>query len=142
MLQPLCASAAEIAAMIPCRSGHDTSRRMTSDGTMLRYGYRGRASTGLSLIVAFRVVVDRGVRQDDGVSSYPLDTLDDAGLSWSFFDEKARDIVPGQIDGWDAVIVGGANVTADSVECERPPLVIARLGAGYDNLAVDACTER
>src|SRR4051794_18929231 len=124
MLHPLCASAAEIAAMIPCRSGHATSSRMTSDATVLRYGSHGLASTVLSLIVTFRVLVDRGVRLDDGVSSYPLDLLDDAGVQWSFFEKKLADVIASEIDGSDAVIVGGANVTVDSVDCDRPPLVI------------------
>lgn len=91
---------------------------------------------------AFRVSVDRGIRLDDGGSSYPMELLDDAGVEWSFWGERVREITPEQIDGFDAVIVGGSDLGARSVECDRPPLVIARLGAGYDNIAVDACTER
>jgi len=92
--------------------------------------------------VTFCVVVDRGVRSADGLSSYPLDSLDEAGVSWSFFEELVRDVVASEIDGCDAVIVGGANVTVESVDCEQPPLLIARLGAGYDNIAIEACTDR
>jgi phosphoglycerate dehydrogenase-like enzyme len=93
-------------------------------------------------LAEFRALVDRGVRLADGVSSYPMDTLDAAGVSWSFVDETVRELSPAQIEGWDAVIVGGAGVSASSVDCERPPLLIARLGAGYDTVAVQACTER
>ena len=71
-----------------------------------------------------------------------MDTLDEAGVSWSFFDENVREVLPAQIEGWDAVIVGGSSVSAASIACEQPPLLIARLGAGYDTIAVEACTER
>jgi phosphoglycerate dehydrogenase-like enzyme len=88
------------------------------------------------------VAVDRGVRLTDTVSSYPLDTLDAAGVSWSFLPEVVRELDPAQIDGYDAVIVGGADVAAASVECAQPPLLITRLGVGFDNIAVAACNER
>jgi phosphoglycerate dehydrogenase-like enzyme len=93
-------------------------------------------------MATFRVTVDRGVRVSDTVSSYPMDTLEAAGMSWAFWDEYVRVIRPDQIDGCDAVVVGGADLTAESVDCEQPPLLVARLGAGYDNIAIDACTER
>jgi phosphoglycerate dehydrogenase-like enzyme len=90
----------------------------------------------------FRVAVDRGIRLSDGTSSYPMETLDAAGLRWTFLEDKVDEIVPSQIDGWDAVLVGGASVSTASVACREPPLVIARLGAGYDTVAISACTER
>jgi phosphoglycerate dehydrogenase-like enzyme len=93
-------------------------------------------------MAGFRVAVDRGVRLYDGTSSYSMDPLERAGLTWSFLEETVVELGPGQIDGWDAVIVGGASVTEASVDCERPPLLLARLGAGYDTVAVEACTER
>jgi D-3-phosphoglycerate dehydrogenase len=93
-------------------------------------------------MTAFRVAVDRGIRLTDRTSSYPLDTLDAAGVAWSFLAENVRAIRPEQIDGWDAVIVGGSDVTPESVTCENPPLLIARLGAGFDNIAVADCSER
>ncbi len=93
-------------------------------------------------MAAFRVTVDRGIRVSDTVSSYPMDTLEEAGINWSFWDEYVREVRPDQIDGCDAVVVGGADVSAGSLECEQPPLLIARLGAGYDNIAIEACTER
>jgi D-3-phosphoglycerate dehydrogenase len=71
-----------------------------------------------------------------------MDPLDAAGVSWRFWDEHVREVPATQIEGWDAVIVGGASVSAASVECAQPPLLIARLGAGYDTIAVEACTER
>jgi D-3-phosphoglycerate dehydrogenase len=89
-----------------------------------------------------RVFVDRCVRLGDGTSSYPMDLLDDAGLSWSFFDEEVDELGAAQVDGCDAVMVGAASVSAASVDCKQPPLVIARLGAGFDTIAVEACTER
>jgi hypothetical protein len=58
-------------------------------------------------VTPFRVAVDRGVRLTDTVSSYPLDTLDAAGVRWSFLPEVVRELDPAQIDGFDAVIVGG-----------------------------------
>src|SRR3984885_7660767 len=90
----------------------------------------------------FRVALDRGVRLEDGSSSYSMDPLERAGLSWSFLEDTVVELAPTQIDGWDAVIVGGASVSAATVDCGRPPLLLARLGAGYDTVAVDACTER
>ena len=90
----------------------------------------------------FKVAVDRGIRLTDRTSSYPLDTLDAAGVAWSFLAENVHAIRPEQIEGWDAVIVGGSDVTPESVTCENPPLLIARLGAGFDNIAVADCSER
>jgi phosphoglycerate dehydrogenase-like enzyme len=91
---------------------------------------------------SFRVAVDRGVRLDDGTSSYSMEPLEHAGLSWSFLDETVVELQPEQVDGWDAVIVGGASVTESSLQSSRPPLLIARLGAGYDTVAVEACTDQ
>lgn len=93
-------------------------------------------------MTGFRVAVDRGIRLDDGSSSYPMDGLTEAGLSWDWVDSQVSEFRPEQIDGWDAVVVGGASVTSASLRCENPPLLLARLGAGYDTVAVEECTER
>src|SRR5690348_7256672 len=90
----------------------------------------------------FRIGVTREMRRPEGVPSYPLTTLDAAGYAWDFLAESHNPVRGEHVDGHDAVVVGGATLDAASVACERPPLVIARLGAGYDTVDVDACTER
>jgi phosphoglycerate dehydrogenase-like enzyme len=93
-------------------------------------------------MASFRIAVERTLRRENGTSSYPLDALDGAGLSWSFIEQTSSELRPEQIDGFDAVIFGGSDVSAASVQCDHPPLVLARLGAGYETVAIDACTER
>jgi phosphoglycerate dehydrogenase-like enzyme len=91
---------------------------------------------------SFDVAVDRGIRLGDGTSSYPLASLEASGIEWRFFDERVDAFSAAQLEGVDAVIVGGAAVPAAAVDTSNPPLLLARLGAGYDEVAVEACTER
>src|ERR1700757_4637675 len=93
-------------------------------------------------MTSFRVAVARAIRMKDGTSSYPLDDLEAAGVSWSWLDELVDDLRGDQINGWDAVMVSGATLRGAALDCEHPPLLIARMGAGYDTVDVEACTER
>ncbi|HEX3690149.1 MAG TPA: NAD(P)-dependent oxidoreductase [Solirubrobacteraceae bacterium] len=93
-------------------------------------------------MTTFSVAVDRGIRMEDGSSSYPLDPLQAAGLAWSFLDETVDELAPAQVAGRDAVVLGGATLTAASLQTDAPPLLVARLGAGFDTVDIDACTER
>jgi len=45
-------------------------------------------------MTSFRVAVDRAIRMKDGTSSYPLDDLEAAGVSWSWLDELVDDRGP------------------------------------------------
>jgi D-3-phosphoglycerate dehydrogenase len=89
----------------------------------------------------FQVGVTRDMRTDDGLSAYPMDTLDEAGLNWRFLAENTDPVLATDIEGLDAVIVGGASVMASSLETAELPLLVARLGAGFDTVDVEKCTE-
>jgi phosphoglycerate dehydrogenase-like enzyme len=82
------------------------------------------------------------VRLEDGSPLYPLEPLATRGLRWQFFDETVDEFSSAQLDGTDVVIVGGTTVPVAALDVPRPPLLLARLGAGYDRVPVHACTER
>src|SRR3954469_19794967 len=90
----------------------------------------------------FRIGVTRELRRGEGISSYPLTALDDAGYAWSFLAEKADPVLAEHVDAFDAIVVGGASLDAASFPSARPPVVVARLGAGYDTVDVETCTAR
>jgi len=88
----------------------------------------------------FRVGVTRDVRMPDGTCFYPLDALDRAGVAWEFLADDAGELAAAHVDGFDAVIVSSPHVTPATVAGAEPPLLFARLGVGYDNVDVAACT--
>src|SRR4051794_8894255 len=90
----------------------------------------------------FRIGVTRELRRGEGMPSYPLTLLEQSGYEWSFLAENHNPVLGAHVDSHDAIVVGGVSLDAASVACERPPLVIARLGAGYDTVDVEACTDR
>jgi phosphoglycerate dehydrogenase-like enzyme len=90
----------------------------------------------------FQVGVTRDLRKAEHVSAYPMDALDEAGLSWRFLAENTNPVLACDIEGLDAVIVGGVSLTASTLEAAEPPLLVARLGAGFDTVDVEKCTAR
>jgi phosphoglycerate dehydrogenase-like enzyme len=89
----------------------------------------------------FRVGVTRDIRVDDGTTMFDLSLLDEAGLDWDFLAEIVGAIRPGDLDGCDALICFMPRVEREAIESAGRLRVLARLGVGYDTVAVDACTE-
>ena len=56
--------------------------------------------------------------------------------------EIGREVTAEQIRGLDGVMLWGMQLTEQTLEGADRLAVVARLGVGYDNVDVDACTER
>jgi phosphoglycerate dehydrogenase-like enzyme len=89
----------------------------------------------------FRIGVTRDIRTSDGGCLYPLEHLaGHEGVSWEFLADNTDELTASQVSGFDAVIVFGARVTANTLVGANPPVLITRLGVGYDKVDIDACT--
>lgn len=70
-----------------------------------------------------------------------LDGLDAAGIGWEYLPETVPELRPDDVDGRPAVLFAAPSVTAATFEgVDRPPLVLARFGVGYDAVDLDAST--
>jgi D-3-phosphoglycerate dehydrogenase len=56
--------------------------------------------------------------------------------------EPSRELAAEQLGGFDALILWGARVTEASLAGADRLRIVARLGVGYDNVDVEACTRR
>ena len=94
----------------------------------------------------FHVGISPDVPQEDGRHRFDLglDVLDDAeGVEWSSLPgEIGPEATTDQIRGCDGLLLWGMRVTEQTLEGADRLAIIARLGVGYDNIDVDACTER
>jgi phosphoglycerate dehydrogenase-like enzyme len=91
----------------------------------------------------FRVGVTVDIRGDDGSPVFDLGLLDDAEeVQWQFLGEDVRELTASDVSGYEAVIVFSPSVSAATLETDEPPILLARLGVGYDRVDVDACTQR
>lgn len=90
----------------------------------------------------FAVGLTRDQLLADGSAEYPMDALDEAGVGWHFLAEDGNALPAAGIDGLGALILNAPSLSAASLDCSDPPLVVARLGAGYDAVDVAACTAR
>src|SRR5665647_2002295 len=64
-----------------------------------------------------------------------LDQIERSGKAvWSTVPTKGGPMSPAEVDGFDAVLVNGGRVTAETVSGTQPPRIIARFGAGYDSV--------
>ncbi len=92
----------------------------------------------------FRVGVTRDFLRPDGtmdVEGFALNRLDDKAdsIAWTLLDDNTRELGPGLVRDFDALLVLSPQVTAETLRAERLKIV-ARFGVGYDNVDVDACT--
>lgn len=94
--------------------------------------------------MTYRVAVTRGYAEEDGTTIFGdigLDRLTQGGLEWSVLDEPMSPLRAEALDGFDAVIVLGSEVfDASSIPSDGRLKHVARFGAGYDAVDVDACT--
>src|SRR2546425_11106887 len=94
----------------------------------------------------FRVGLDRGFLNAEGKLAWgsigvePLEAA--AGVEVAFLPERVPEFRPGDIRGWQGLILGGPAVgRAAFAEGAADLVVIARAGVGYDQIDVDALTE-
>lgn len=95
---------------------------------------------------SFRVGFSADFRRDDGALAFPdigLSVLDEAaGLEYEFIGEYRSEYVPAQLMDYDVVISLKPRVTAESLRGVSKLCAIGRCGVGYDNVDLNACTER
>jgi D-3-phosphoglycerate dehydrogenase len=89
----------------------------------------------------FRVGITRDVVQPNGTTVYDLSALEPAGLVPEPLPEHGRELEPRHLAGFDAVLLFSPRVTAAALQGDDLPLVLSRLGVGYDTIDVEACTE-
>lgn len=92
----------------------------------------------------FKVGITRDFMKPDGSSD--LDSIvrplfENAGLEWEYIAENTPDLTGEQIKDYDALLVLGTAITANSFVGVNKLSIIARFGVGYDKVDVDACTE-
>lgn len=94
----------------------------------------------------FRVALSADFLDESGSLIFPdigLSVLHAApGLSYEFLEEYRSEYAPEQLSDFDAVISLGPRVTARSLEGVERLCAIGRCGVGYDNVDLDACTEK
>ena len=93
---------------------------------------------------AFRVGITRDFLGPDGTSD--LDDLvaplfEEAGLAWEYIPEHTPILQAAHVQPYDALLVLGAGITAETFAGADRLAVIARFGVGYDKIDVGACTE-
>lgn len=92
----------------------------------------------------FHVGITRDMLDADGTlggRDIGLDLLDGhAHLDWEFMPEDAPELTADQVCGYDAILDGGRKVTAATLEGAERLALVARFGAGFDVVDVDACT--
>lgn len=70
-----------------------------------------------------------------------LGALDSAGVDWHYLPHTTDELMASDIDGLDAVLFAAPAITSRTLDgAERPPLLFARFGVGYDAVDLDACT--
>lgn len=67
--------------------------------------------------------------------------FDGAGLHWEYIAENTPVLQGTQVQDYDALLVLGAGITAETFAGADKLAVIARFGVGYDKVDVEACTE-
>lgn len=96
--------------------------------------------------MVYQVVVTRGYAEPDGSTIFGdigLSRLSAAGLAWRVLDDAVNELRADQLEGADAVLVlGPERVSADSIPASARLRHVARFGAGFDAIDLDACARR
>ncbi len=91
----------------------------------------------------FRVGVTRDILGTDGRPVYDLSPLDALpSVDWELIAEDVDELSPAHVAAYDAIVLFHPRVGATTLAEDDRPLLVARLGVGYDTVDVDACTER
>ncbi len=92
----------------------------------------------------FRVGITRDALRDDGKTVFDaaaLRVLDDPLIEWEFIPENVKELTAAHAATYDALCVLSPRTTAATLTGPNRRLkIIARLGVGYDNVDVPACT--
>ena len=93
----------------------------------------------------FRVGLTRDILAPDGTIGFGdigLSLLDEAaGVEWEILAENRSPLGRDQVQDYDALLVLGPTITAETLEGVDRLTILARFGVGYDAVDVDACTQ-
>ncbi len=92
----------------------------------------------------FRIGVTRDFLKPDGTSDFETmgaTYFDKAGLGWEYLAELTPTLTYEQVRDYDALLVLGGGITADTFTGANRLAIIARFGVGYDKVDVQGCTE-
>ncbi len=92
----------------------------------------------------FRVGITRDFLKPDGTSDLePIagPMFDEAGLDWEYIAEDTPELTAQQVQDYNALLVLGTGITAETLTGADKLVIIARFGVGYDKVDVPACTE-
>ncbi len=93
----------------------------------------------------FRIGITRDFLRNDGVSVFGdlgLGLLEGSrNVEWDYLSQKVPELRPEDVAGRDGLLVEGPRVTARSLEGADRLVLVARYGAGYDGIDVQACTD-
>ena len=92
----------------------------------------------------FRVGITRDFIKPDNTSdldkiAVPL--FNSAGLTWEYIAENTSELSASQVQSYDALLVLGSEITADTLTGNDKLAIVARFGVGYDKVDVQACTD-
>jgi len=94
----------------------------------------------------FRVALSADFRDESGKTIFPdigLSLLDGVpGVSYEFLPDYRAEYAADQLGGYDVLISLKPKVTAASLTDSSRLCAIGRCGVGYDNVDLDACTEK
>lgn len=94
----------------------------------------------------FRLGITRDFLDSDKkvkVGDIGLELLDKSTrVDWEFLRGHSAELTSKQIQGYDAIIMMGGRITAATLEGANNLALIARYGAGYDAVDVDACNRK
>lgn len=91
---------------------------------------------------AFRVGLSADFTRADGKPTFPtydLSPLAGSGVELTEL-PRAAQLSAAQVEGFDALVLLGERMAADSFPADRRLVLIARMGVGYDSIDTDACT--
>ena len=90
----------------------------------------------------FRVGITGDVVRPDRTTVFDLSALDAAGMPWEPLPGERDELTAADLTGFDAVVVFAPRIPAAALDADARPLLLARLGVGYDRIDLEACTER
>jgi phosphoglycerate dehydrogenase-like enzyme len=103
----------------------------------------GDADARATTAATFRVGVTRDLLAPGGGPKFDigLDLLEgDPRVEWEFIPDGQAEVSPESVAGLDALLVFGPSVTARTLEGADRLALVARIGVGYDNVDLEACT--
>ena len=105
---------------------------------------RSASGDARELTAPYRIAVTGDQAQPDGTTIFGdigLARLDDAGFEWTVIPVDGPVLTPADLLGYDALLMmGGKGIDRSSFDETTTLRHIARFGAGYDAIDVDACT--